>query len=175
MPYKQKERTVQRPVGTKSDPTNCGWDSHATGTSTVATSNQNVGYTPNQGLGSSDRRYTKRGTRLRVENSCGKTFSRSRHDERETRTHAPPLPLLTPCCRTPTLTPHPLTRTEPHSTQRGPTTVTRTDPSPAPIGAAASRPASRQASSARKAGAHGSHSSAPSPERAPSMSLPHGL
>ena len=34
----------------------------ATGTSTVAASNQNVGYTPNQGLGGSDRRYRRRDT-----------------------------------------------------------------------------------------------------------------
>ena len=39
----------------------------------------------------------------RVGKSCGKSFSRSRYDERETRTHAPTLPFRPPCCRTPTL------------------------------------------------------------------------
>ena len=79
----------------------------ATGTSTVAASNQNVGYTPNQGLGGSDRRYRRRDTLCVFHNvwgkSCGKSFSRSRYDERETRTHAPTLPFRPPCCRTPTL------------------------------------------------------------------------
>ena len=61
-------------------------------------------------------------------------------------------------------------------TQRGPQTAdSRTDPPPAPIRTAASGSASRQASSARKAGAHSPHSSAPSPERTPCMSLPHVL
>ena len=55
----------------------------------------------------SDRRYRRRDTLCVFHNvwekSCGKSFSRSRYDARETRTHAPTLPFRPPCCRTPTL------------------------------------------------------------------------